>query len=158
MLSSRSFPLNVGLCRSRRKCAARPSATSPQSRFRSSPCCRWQSRLRSPPVSLPAMTASKSCAECPAAALRSRRASRCPGSHGQVASVPCAVRNGEQCGPLISVVDNLQRPRRLLAQGHDLIVGQRSVAAVDVSDHIGIGCEDDVFVDQAGTGDRGPPV
>ena len=44
---------------------------------------------------------------------------------------------------------------RFLAQSHDLIVGQRGVAAVDVSDDIGVGREHDVFVNQAGTGNRG---
>ena len=53
-------------------------------------------------------------------------------------------------------MNNLQRPRRFRTQGHDLIIRQRGVAAVDVADDVGIGGQHDVFVDQARAWNRRP--
>ena len=62
----------------------------------------------------------------------------------------------EQSGALISVMNDFERARRTLAQLDDLIVGQSRVAAVDVADHVGVGFENHVLVDEAGAGNRRP--
>ena len=62
---------------------------------------------------------------------------------------------GEECSPFISVMHNFEGARRFLAEGHDLIVWQRGMTAVDVANDIGIGGEHDIFINQAGTRNRG---
>ena len=57
---------------------------------------------------------------------------------------------------LVAVVDDLDGARRLLAEFADVRLGQRRMAAVDVADHVGVGLEHDVLVDQAGPRDRRP--
>ena len=47
-----------------------------------------------------------------------------------------------------------ETPLAALAQADDLIVRQRRVAAVDVADHVGVGLQYDVLVDETGAWDR----
>src|SRR5581483_6983874 len=61
----------------------------------------------------------------------------------------------EQRRALVAVVHELQPALAALADAADLVVGQGRVAAVDVTDDIGIRFENDILVDQAGAGDRG---
>src|SRR5262249_52444748 len=56
---------------------------------------------------------------------------------------------------LIAVVHQFEPALAALADAADLVIGQRGVAAIDVTDHVGVGLEHDVLVDQAGAGDRG---
>jgi hypothetical protein len=58
---------------------------------------------------------------------------------------PRGVKRGES----VAVVHDLDRPGALLAKAADLCDRQRRVPAVDVADHIGVGLEHDVGVDQA---------
>ena len=64
----------------------------------------------------------------------------------------------EQGGPLISCCgDNLQGPRHFLHSATISIIGQRGEAAIDVPDHIGIGCEHALSI-RLEPGIEGPPV
>ncbi|KAH0432775.1 hypothetical protein KCU90_g5292, partial [Aureobasidium melanogenum] len=61
---------------------------------------------------------------------------------------------GEQGDPFITVVNDLQRAARLLAQIAYVPIGQRGMAAVDVADHVRVGSEHHVPIDQARAGNR----
>ena len=61
----------------------------------------------------------------------------------------------EQRRALVAVVNQLEAALAALADAADLVVGQRGVAAIDVADHVGVGFQHHVLVDQAGAGDRG---
>src|SRR5207302_11080202 len=56
---------------------------------------------------------------------------------------------------LVAVVNELEAALAALADAADLVVGERGVAAIDVTDHVGVGLQHHVLVDQAGAGDRG---
>ena len=60
----------------------------------------------------------------------------------------------EQRGAAVTVVHDLDRARARFAQADDLIVRQRRVPAVDVTDHVRVRFEHDVLVDEPGTRDR----
>ena len=55
---------------------------------------------------------------------------------------------------LVAVVNDLDRARRLLAQLADMRFRQGGVAAIDVTDDVGVGLQHHVLVDQAGARNR----
>src|SRR5438309_771977 len=61
----------------------------------------------------------------------------------------------EQRRAFVAVVNELEPALAALADAADLVVGQRGVAAIDVTDHVGVGLQHHVLVDQAGSGNRG---
>src|SRR4029078_4339221 len=61
----------------------------------------------------------------------------------------------EQRRTLIAVVNQFEATFAAFTDAADLVVGQRGVAAIDVTDHVGVGFQHHVLVDQAGTGNRG---
>ena len=58
----------------------------------------------------------------------------------------------EQRRALVAVVNQLQPALAALADAADLVVGQGGVAAIDMADHVGVGFQHHVLVDQAGAG------
>ena len=58
----------------------------------------------------------------------------------------------EQRRAFVAVVNQLQPALAALADAADLVVGQRSVAAIDMADHVGVGFQHNVLVDQARAG------
>ncbi len=60
----------------------------------------------------------------------------------------------EQRRAFVAVVNQLQPALAALADAADLVVGQGGVAAIDMADHVGVGFQHHVLVDQAGAGDR----
>src|SRR5690242_9149843 len=60
-----------------------------------------------------------------------------------------------QGGKLVAVVHDLDGTAAALAEAANLIQRERRVSAVDMADHVRIGLEHDVGVDEAGAGNRG---
>ena len=149
MLSSRFFPAECWALSSMTKVAARPAAISPQSSFRIFAVLPVAKQTATSAGTSPRRCQQRNHAQnaqwLHSRARRRVRAQDHPVELPQFFGRP----QREQGRPLISVVDNLQRPRGLLAQSYDLVIRQRGVAPIDVSNDISVGRQHNVFVDQS---------